>query len=653
VNSFTRQELPQDWVWTQLNYICEAVHGVTFDADEVRDSDFGASIACLTTASIQEYIDWDTRRFIPTSRLTSKRQIVQNGDILVSTANSINLVGKSCLADHVPAQYTFGAFVTLLRPSELVDPYFLAGWLRTSEALQYFIDRSYNTTNIANLRTKELLELPIPLPPLPEQQRIVKILYQTDKLRRLRREADDRARALLPALFQEMFGDCNPNSELPKGWVPMVLGDLVADMQYGISSNMSDTGDIAILRMNNITADGQVDLSNLKYLPRNQVNLPTQLLENGDILFNRTNSVEHVGKTGIWRQDSGNYTFASYIIRIKAHQSVGGDFIWAFLNSAYGKYQLGKLAKQAVNMANINSQELATIPIALPPKDVRDRFSEIVATLQDAATNRRHSSQLIDELSAALSALAFTGELTAEWREQHTVELRIAAQQRDALLNKRMSRSTKPSAEERVQIKIRGKAGKSVEELMQGLFDTVRLTWDVPTTTLPQPMIETSRGLIGQVLAQSTQRIADTLTAPVAELTHTTTVRMSDTLAKPISDFMRTAYADNVPISFEEEISGHPREHLLRRLTVRDLLVWLTINAEASYVTLESLCEATGLTHKALERILDMLVASGLITAVCLPANPSGKRVFVPAYRAFDAARDEARARDLKLLEAR
>lgn len=304
-------------------------------------------------------------------------------------------------------------------------------------------------------------------------------------------------------------------------------------------------------------------------------------------------------------------------------------------------------------MANINSQELATIPVALPPKELRDRFSEIVDSLHDEAANRRHSSQLIDELGAALSARAFTGELTAVWRKQHVDELRVAEQQRDTLLYERMSRPTKLNSEERVRVEVRGKASKSVEELMQGLFDTVRLTWDIPTVTLAQPIVEASRGLVGRVLAQSTTQIANSLATPVAELAQAMTARISQALAEPIGNFVQTAYAGRIPISFEEEVSGHLREHLLRRLTVRELLVWLTIKTETGYATLESLHESTGLTHKALGRILDVLVSSGLIMVVSLPATPSGRRVFVLAYRDVDTERDESRANDLKLLEAR
>lgn len=97
---------------------------------------------------------------------------------MVSTANSKALVGKSCMVMDLPFSCTFGAFVTVLRPKVNVVPPLLEMWMHTPEAMAYCFQVSSNTTNISNLRVSDLLALQIPLPPLPEQQRIAAILTE-------------------------------------------------------------------------------------------------------------------------------------------------------------------------------------------------------------------------------------------------------------------------------------------------------------------------------------------------------------------------------------------------------------------------------------------------------------------------------------------
>lgn len=300
-------------------------------------------------------------------------------------------------------------------------------------------------------------------------------------------------------------------------------------------------------------------------------------------------------------------------------------------------------------MPKVNRDDLLDFEFFLPDGQTMLMFEHHAEQARLVEQQYEEAEAFLSNLIASLSAQAFSGELTATWRELHHPDLRAAAARRDELLRERGMQPVVPDAEERVRVDLRGKASKSVADLMQGLFDSIRLTWDAPSVALPQPLVETGRGMIGQIMAQAARRMVDTVTES-PDVTRTAQVRMSQALSAPVSAFVEQARGDNLDSSFEREIAGHPREHLLRRLTVSHVLVWLTINTESGYVTLESLSEQTGLTYKALERILDVLEAGGLVTPVSVPVNPSGARVFVPAYRA-SMQRDEARADDLKLLD--
>jgi type I restriction enzyme S subunit len=238
----------------QLGEISEAIRGVTFSGDETSRVAFDNSLACLTTSGVQDVVNWDSHRFIPRNRLANSKQLLQEGDILISKANSKELVGKSCIVDRLPYEVTFGAFVTVLRPNKKVIPEYLAFWMRTKEYLDRCFLMSSNTTNISNLRTSELLEFQIPFPPLTEQKRIASLLARADRLRQLRQTAHDLGDALLQSVFLEMFGDPQFND---KKWDLVTLGDKITFMTSGSrgwAEHYSDKGDL-FLRIQNVGAN--------------------------------------------------------------------------------------------------------------------------------------------------------------------------------------------------------------------------------------------------------------------------------------------------------------------------------------------------------------------------------------------------------------
>ena len=169
---------PAKWKWAKLGDVCDAIRGVTFKSGDSSTNWYDGSIPCVTTSAVQSVPDWNTKRYIPVNSVRNANQYLQSGDILVSTANSKALVGKSCLVTQVPEPCVFGAFVTVLRPANSVLASWLTYALQRDEAKEYFYSSSSNTTNISNLKTSDLLDHGIPLPPLAEQKRIVAVLNE-------------------------------------------------------------------------------------------------------------------------------------------------------------------------------------------------------------------------------------------------------------------------------------------------------------------------------------------------------------------------------------------------------------------------------------------------------------------------------------------
>ena len=205
------------------------------------------------------------------------------------------------------------------------------------------------------LNKKKLAQINIPLPPLEEQKRIAAILDKADAIRRSRKKAIALTEELLRSTFLDMFGDPVTN---PKGWDIVPMKSVVLETQYGTSakSNTEQNG-LPILRMNNITYAGEIDLNDIKWCQIQESDESKYTTKRGDLLFNRTNSPELVGKTGVWRSDD-KYAIAGYLVRVRFQENqANSEYVSAYLNSSYGKKYLYEKAKPSNNMSNFSAKE--------------------------------------------------------------------------------------------------------------------------------------------------------------------------------------------------------------------------------------------------------------------------------------------------------
>ena len=170
--------------------------------------------------------------------------------------------------------------------------------------------------------------------------------------------------------FAEMFGDA--------GWPVATVGSLAVDVRYGTSKKASDCGQYVYLRMNNMTDDGRLNLDDVKHIDLNGPELEKCRVVDGDLLFNRTNSREKVGKTVVFHERKP-MVIAGYIIRVRLGDRIRPDFLATYMNLPTTKAMLRSIAKGAVHQANINSRELSAIEVPVPPMELQDRFLSFVA----------------------------------------------------------------------------------------------------------------------------------------------------------------------------------------------------------------------------------------------------------------------------------
>ena len=156
--------------------------------------------------------------------------------------------------------------------------------------------------------------------------------------------------------------------KLPKGWTWATVEQLSTKIQYGSSKKTdADSNGVPVLRMGNIV-DGKIVLNNLKYLPKEHNEFPELLLNKGDLLFNRTNSRELVGKTAVYTGIPNPCSFASYLIRVRFHPRIDSMIVAYYINSVYGKDWILSVVSQQAGQANVNGTKLKLLLVPMPPE---------------------------------------------------------------------------------------------------------------------------------------------------------------------------------------------------------------------------------------------------------------------------------------------
>lgn len=292
-----------------------------------------------------------------------------------------------------------------LLPGPKLNRDYLLYFLRLPDMVELANSRS-SGANLPRLSPRVLAEFKIPLPPLAEQERIASLLDAADRLRAQRRDALKRLDALTHSLFLETFGDPAHN---PKNWPVVKIGDLLESANYGTSQKAEAVGKYPILRMGNLTYTGRIDLNSLKYIDFSAADEKKYLVRKGDILFNRTNSKELVGKTAVYNLNLP-MAFAGYLVRARTNSENHPEYIAAFLNSNYGKATLMGMCKSIVGMANINAKEMQSISIGKPPPSLQLEFATQLEQIETLRARMERSRLELDALFGSLQNRAFAGK---------------------------------------------------------------------------------------------------------------------------------------------------------------------------------------------------------------------------------------------------
>ena len=254
-----------------------------------------------------------------------------------------------------------------------------------------------------NISQDIIRELEIPLPPLPEQRRIAALLSQADRLRRLRRYADQLGGSYLQSVFVEMFGEPFTN---PRGWTIEDMGEHIASIRYGTGSppGYQEKG-IPFIRATNIK-QGTVQEEGLVFISEKDAQRISKCkIKAGDLIVVRSGI--NVGDCGlIPSKYDGAYAAYDLIVEVPHPTNC---FINFLINSPYGKAIVDTLSRRA-GQPHINAEQVESIKFPFPPLYMQERFAAVVARYEHLRLQQREAGRQAELLFQSLLSQAFSGE---------------------------------------------------------------------------------------------------------------------------------------------------------------------------------------------------------------------------------------------------
>lgn len=285
------------------------------------------------------------------------------------------------------------------------------------EYLYYFLKR-VKISNISlndaypSIRLTDIQRFKLILPPFSIQEKLVKILGEAEKMKKWRAEADELANEFLKSVFLEMFGDPFKN---PNNWQKLKFKEIIKGTPqnglYKHSSFYSDTEGMPILRIDSFY-DGKIEnMEKLKRVKCTDEEKERFGLQKDDIVINRVNSLEYLGKCALVENILEPTVYESNMMRIRIDETINPVYLVKLLCTNFIYNQIVNRAKKAVNQASINQKDVNSFDILVPPIELQNQFAEIVKQVETLKTHQKQSKQQIDNLFNTLMQKAFKGEL--------------------------------------------------------------------------------------------------------------------------------------------------------------------------------------------------------------------------------------------------
>lgn len=449
--------LPGGWSLVPLGELLTAIDsGKSFKCEERPPEAHEVGVIKVSAVSWGEYQESESKTCVDAERI-EPNYFVRPGDFLFSRANTIDLVGACVIVGRVSKRLMLSDKILRFHfAAEELKPWVLQFLRSKAGRDQIELLASGNQESMRNIGQERLRQIQIPLPPSSECESIG---FKLDELlsqlaaasnelstawRKLGRLRQSLLKSAVEGVLTAGWRQQNPETDpalialshwqakvkrkatqpepwpgfrLPENWAWATVDQLTRSQRYGTSAKTTTDAGVPILRMGNIQ-NGSLLYDSLKYLPESHPEFPTLFAHDGELLFNRTNSPELVGKCAVFRAQPHPVSFASYLIGVVLGDACVPEYVAAVINSAYGRQWVAGVVTQQVGQANVNGSKLAALTLPLPPVAEQEEIARLLAVhlqgLDDQLAFVEHGLKMAEAQRQNILRSAFSGQLVPQ-----------------------------------------------------------------------------------------------------------------------------------------------------------------------------------------------------------------------------------------------
>ncbi|EPA6638639.1 restriction endonuclease subunit S [Serratia bockelmannii] len=420
-------KFPEGWVTVSVSTVTTLIRGVTYKKEQALNYLQDDYLPLIRANNIQNgKFDTTNLVFVPKNIVKESQKISPEDIVIAMSSGSKSVVGKSA-HQLLPFECSFGAFCGALRPDKLISPSFIANFTKSSFYRNKISSLSAGA-NINNIKPASFDLINIPIPSLAEQKIIAEkldtLLAQVDSTKARLEQTPQILKRFRQAVLAAVVDGKSVNTNTDENTLT-TLGNIAKNIKYGTSKKCSETqGSTAVLRIPNI-GPGYIINNNLKYADFDQKELVTLTLREGDLLLIRSNgSVDLVGKVAVISENDTEYLYAGYLIRVRLLQEKAvSKYVSYCLQSPQLRQVIENIARSTSGVNNINSKELASLKIPLPPlqeqHEIVRRVEQLFAYADSIEKQVNNALTHVNNLTQSILSKAFRGELTAQWRAEN------------------------------------------------------------------------------------------------------------------------------------------------------------------------------------------------------------------------------------------
>lgn len=400
--------------------VVQVIRGISFPKDAKRSEYQSGLVACLRTANVQKDVEWEDLWFVESHYVRRDNQYIRKDDILISTANSLELLGKVAIVKEIPHNATLGTFIANIRVPLSHNSIYFYYYLKSQEFKQNVRDRASTTTNISNISVGKLTQILLRVPPLPVQRQIVarieELFSELDAGVAELKTALARLKTYRQAVLHHYLN--NPD------WERVSIREYIESITSGKSFRCVERppleDEFGVAKVSAVSWGEYDEQESKTCIEASRFN-EAYLIRPGDFLFSRANTIELVGACVIVKQVTLPIMLSDKILRIRFYADLLDQrFILYFLKSRIGRNQIEKLSTgNQESMRNIGQERIRQIEFSIPP-DLSTQaqvVSEIETRLSGAdvmeATIRQELARA-ENLRQSILKQAFDGKLVTD-----------------------------------------------------------------------------------------------------------------------------------------------------------------------------------------------------------------------------------------------